>query len=224
MLPTSYVPNKEIRKLREMVRNRTYLVRLRTSLKNRIHAELTKRGIRVLRDPFTKRGRTLLRSLGIGNVNDCLAAMDSLDERIRAISEELEKLSQENGDAQLLTTIPGIGYYSALVILAEIGDISRFPSDEKLCSYAGLVPSTWRSGSATMHGHITKQGSKWLRWVLVECVYMHLRYDTKLTRFFHRLARRKGRKVAAVATARKLLKVIYWMLKRKEVFRSNGHA
>lgn len=220
LLPLSHVPSKEARELRELVRLRTYLVRERTRFKNKIHAELVKRGIKIAGNPFTRRGRVQLAGLGIESVNSCLAVMDPLNERIRKVSSELERRAGESEDAKLLMTIPGVGHFSALLILAEIDDISRFGDAEKLCSYAGLVPSLHQSGNTAYRGHITKQGSGLLRWVLQESVWKHVNYDTRLAHFFHRLARKKGRKIAAVATARKLLVVVYSMLTTKEVFRA----
>ena len=222
LLPTSYVPPKGIRELRELVRLRTCLVRERTRFKNKIHAELAKRGIRVLRSPFTKKGIVSLKEYGIKAVDECLVMIGTLNGRIKEISNELKQKAEENEDAKLLMTIPGVGYFSALAILAEIGDIWRFSDPEKLCSYAGLVPSVHQSGTVRYYGRITKQGSKMLRWVLMECLWAHLGRgnDTHITRFFFRLARRKGKRVAAVAAARKLLVVIYWMLVRKEEFRA----
>jgi len=118
----------------------------------------------------------------------------------------------------LLNTIPGVGYFNALLLVAEIGDVNRFPDSEKLCSYAGLVLSVRRSGNKTVYGSITKEGSKWIRWALTQAVHVHVRYDSRLSKFYNRLAVKKGKQVAAVATARKMLKAVYWMLKRKEPF------
>jgi transposase len=220
LLPTSYVPPKEIRELRELIRLRTYLVHERTRFKNKIRAELAKRGIRALKNPFTKRRAPALRELGIETVNHCLSTIGALDERIRQVSRELRVKAEESEEAKLLMTIPGVGYFSALAILAEIGDISRFSDPEKLCSYAGLVPLVHQSGATKRYGRITKQGSKMLRWVIHECMWVHLQYDTHISRFFFRLARHKGKKVAAVAAARALLVTVYWMLVRKEKFRA----
>jgi transposase len=114
-------------------------------------------------------------------------------------------MAPQDDDVKLLMTIPGIGYYSALLIKSEIGDISRFPDGEKLCSYAGLVPSVSISGRHRRHGSITKEGSRWLRWIMVECVYSHLKYDTSITRAYHAIAERKGTGTAKVAAARRLL-------------------
>jgi transposase len=220
LLPTSYVPPKELRELRELVRLRTYLVHERTRFKNKIRAELAKRGIRFTKSPFAKRRIPLLEELGIPVVSKCLSMIGALDRQILNVSVELRQKAHESEDAKLLMTIPGVGYFSSLAISAEIGDISRFGDAEKLCSYAGLVPSVHQSGTTRRYGRITKQGSGLLRWVLLECVWVHLRYDTWLTRFFYRIVRRKGKKVAAVAAARKLLVAIYWMLRNREEFRA----
>ena len=220
LLPTSYVPPKGLRELRELVRVRTYLVRERTRFKNKIRAELAKRGIRALENPFAKRRGPALRELGIETVNHCLEMIGALDERISQVSKELKQRAEESKEAKLLMNIPGVGYFSALAILAEIGEISRFSDPEGLCSYAGLVPSVHQSGATMYHGRITKQGSKMLRWVLQECLWAHLKHDTHISRFFYRLARQKGRQKAAVAAARKLLVAIYWMLKNREGFRA----
>ena len=118
----------------------------------------------------------------------------------------------------MLTTIPGVGYYIALLQVAEIGDVNRFPSSEQLCSYAGLVPSVRWCVGHTVHGSITKEGSKWVRRALTQAVPVNLRFNTRLTKFYRRLARKKAKQVAVVATARKMLKVVYWMLKEKEEF------
>ena len=207
LLPTSYVPPNEIRELRELTRLHSYLIQERTRFnkKNKIHAELMKRGIRIPKDPFAKKRRPLLEELGIQTVNDCLAIIGALNERIREVSKELERRAGENEDAKLLVTIPGVGYFSALAIVAEIGDISRFPDEEKLCSYAGLVPSVHQSGATRRYGRITKQGSRMLRWVLQQCLWSHLQFDTHISRFFYRLVCRKEKQKAAVAAARKLL-------------------
>ena len=218
LLPESWVPPREIRALRDLVKRRAFLVRIRTQLKNRVHAELAKRDIALDVSPFTRDGTAVLRSLGLEAVDQLLPVIETLDRQIGVISRQLKRIVREDEEAGLLTTIPGVGYYIALLLVAEIGDVERFPSPEKLCSYAGLVPSVRRSGNSTIHGSITKEGSKWIRWALTQAVHAHLRFDTQLTRFHNRLAEKKPKPVAITATARKLLTVVYWMLKRREPF------
>jgi transposase len=219
LVPESWVPPQELRDLRELVKRRAFLVKMRTKLKNRVHAELAKRDITPVRPPFTRKGMEVLQGLGIGAVSQLLPVIEVLDRQIAEVSAIIDRVAIENGDARLLTTIPGVGYYIALLLVAEIGDVNRFPSSEKLCSYAGLVPSVRRSGNSTLHGSITKAGSKWVRWALTQAVHVHIRFDTRLTRFYRRLAGKKAKQVAVMATARKMLKVVYWMLKEKEEYR-----
>ncbi|MBV9178503.1 MAG: IS110 family transposase [Nitrososphaeraceae archaeon] len=121
--------------------------------------------------------------------------------------------------ASLLMTIPSIGYYSALLIVSEIGDINRFPDSHHLCSYSGLIPSTHSSGGIiTYHGSITKRGSKYLRWIMLECVHVHIRTNknSSISQFYSRLAKSKGNSKAAVAAASKLLRIICCVMKQKK--------
>jgi len=218
LLPESYVPPRDIRELRDRVRRRAFLVGMRTKIKNRIHAELAKRRIRLGVSPWTREGRELLRGLGLEAVDQVLPVMAALDRQIAEISLGLKRMCGETPQARLLTTIPGVGYYIALLIVSEIGDVSRFPDSESLCSYAGLVPTVWQSGGSTHHGGITREGSGWLRWALTQAVHAHLRHETNLTRFYRRLAGKKPNQVAVMATARKMLKAVYWMLRNNEPY------
>jgi len=106
---------------------------------------------------------------------------------------------------RLLTTIPGVGYYIALLVKAEIGDIARFRTGDQLASYAGIDPSTHSSGGVTRHGRITKEGSRWLRWAMVEAALVHFRFDSPVTRAYHRIAERWRKGKAKVVAARRLL-------------------
>jgi len=110
--------------------------------------------------------------------------------------------------------------------VAVIGDISRFRDAEVLCSYFGLVPSTHQSSDVGHHGGITKQGSSMIRHLLVQCAWVHVTCckESSLTHFYSRLARKKGKNRAIVATARKLVKVIYSMLKDEEPYHVEGYT
>jgi len=138
------------------------------------------------------------------------------------VSKEIGTLAKEDEMASLLMTIPGIGYYSALLIVSEIGDINRFPDSHHLCSYAGLIPSTHSSGGITYHGSITKIGSKYLRWIMLECVHTHIRTNknSNISQFYTRLAKSKGNSKAAVAAASKLLRIVYCVMKEKRNYQS----
>lgn len=223
LIPESYIPPERIRKLRDKTRLRTKLVRERARLKTMIRAELEKNRIKLTGNPFTKKGREELKDMEIDSVTHYLAVMETLEERIEIISNELEDIAEEIGEAKLLMTVPGIGYFSALTILAEIGDIERFPDPEKLCSYTGLVPKVHQSGDKKRLGGIKKKSDKLLRWVLIESVWTHIRCaDSKISKYYHRKKKEKDSKRAAIAAARKMLTAIYYMLKRGEEYRPEG--
>ncbi|KXB01687.1 hypothetical protein AKJ41_00585 [candidate division MSBL1 archaeon SCGC-AAA259O05] len=222
-LPEAWVPPKEVRMLQEKLRRRAYLVCKRTGFKNKIKAGLAKQGIR--RDfSYSEDDRKWLENLEIDSINDYLSIIEALNEPIERLKGEIKKEARKDEDTKLVMSIPGIGFIWGLTITTEIGDVGRFPDPKKLCSYAGLVPSTEQSGSKEVHGSIAKEGNKYLRWAMVECSWSHLQHgeDTHLIRFFKRLARKKPDQVAIVAMARKMLTVIYWMLKRGEEFRPQG--
>jgi transposase len=220
-LPLAYMPEKEISVLREQVRRRAFLVRQRVKLRVKIKSILTYEGIRWPSEGglFTKKGVEWLHGLSVESIESYLRIMRIFDDEIRLLNRQLRGLAENDEDVRLLMTIPGIGYYSALLVKSEIGDINRFPFGDRLCSYAGLVPSTHASGSVVRHGGITKEGSRWLRWVMVEAAQTHVhRYDTAITRAYHRVAERRGRRVAVVAAAHKLLMCCWAVLKYRESY------
>jgi transposase len=168
---------------------------------------------------FTLKGVEWLRSLNFESIDSYLRIMNTFNREIKLLSKQLEGLAEEDEDVKLLMTVPGVGYYSALLVKSEVGDINRFPFGERLCSYAGLVPSTHASGRAVRHGGIIKEGSRWLRWVMVQAAQTHVRsFDSNVTRMYHRVAEKKGTRVGLTAAAHKLLLVCYSVLKNKRPY------
>lgn len=224
LLPLSYVPAKSIRMQRELLRYRASLVRIQTGIKNRVHVILAKNNItHNFSDLFGKQGKEFLSSFSLPEVyrtalDGYLSVLGELEGQIKVVDKMVIVSAKDDEDARLLITIPGIAYYSALLIKSEIGDINRFPSAKQLCSYSGLVPSTYSSGNTTFHGHITKQGSRWLRWILAQAMAHCITKPGHLQEFYFRLARRKGEKIARVACERKLLEWIYHMLKERRTY------
>jgi len=221
-VPTSYKPDMAVRHLRELLRYRASLVKIQTRIKNKIHSMLAKLNIsNPYTDLFGKGGMRYLARLELAPVyrialDGYLSVLAELKERIFEAESHLKEAEERFPDVELLVTVPGIGRLLALTILAEIGEIDRFDSPHKLASHAGLVPSTSQSGSTLRHGRITRQGSTWLRWALVEASIHVTAKPGPLKKFFLRLSRRKGNKIARVATARKLSNYIYYMLKEKK--------
>ena len=216
-LPESYVPPPYIAGLREKLRRRAFLVRQRTKLMVKRRGVLMYKKVKPPKayDLFTRKGVEWLEGLGLEPVDSYLWVMEALKEEIRLLSLELRRIAAGDEDIRLLMTIPGIGYYIALLVKAEVGDVSRFRTGNQLASYAGIAPSAYSSGGVTRHGRITSEGSRWLRWAMVEAVHTQLRYDTPVTRAYHRIAERRGRKTAKVAAAQMLLLVCRSVLKNR---------
>jgi transposase len=190
----SYVPSRRVMGLRELVRYRANLVRMRGSVKNRVHAYLLMNNIKIEYSPFTEGFLEELSKVKDVRVQGYLRLIERLNLEIREASKIIcnEALNDEN--ARLLMTIPGISFYSALLLISEIGDIDRFSDSAHLVSYAGLASSTHSSGGVTYHGRITKAGSPYLRWVLNQCTWVHVRSEPEgsIAAFYERLRRKKG--------------------------------
>lgn len=224
LIPEAYVPDKSIRQLRDLLVHRQGLVKTRTEAKNRVHSLLTKRGIRYsFSDLFGKAGREWLKSLDLELAADLelrqdMECIDLLDKQVKRVEGEIFAYEKAYPEARLLQSIPGIGKLISLIIIAEVVAINRFPDEKKLASYAGLTPSVHQSGDTDRHGRITKQGSKMLRTAMIQAVQRAKAGSTKIRRFYDRIAKRHGANKAKVATARKMLCWIYFMLKRGETF------
>ena len=224
LVPQAYIPPREVRDLREILRHRAFLVYLQTAVKNRIHSYLSKQGIEPpFTDLFGKSGLTWLRTLEIREpyrslLDQDLRILESLRQEIKKVTQTIEALAEEDPRVRLILPIRGLGKYSVMLILAEIGDVHRFPDEKHLISFAGLCPSTFQSGKVFYHGRLTKQGSKWLRWILVEAAQHYARAPGRLGDLYRRVERRRGSKVAKVVVAREILVCIYHCLKKGVVF------
>lgn len=225
-LPLAYIPSPEILEIRDLMRARAGTGQEITRVKNKIHGFLTKNGFRSKykrkSDLFGKSGRELLDNIQMGGHRDCILEtmvdhLDNLECQKERLQNEIAKISIKNQQVILLMSIPGIDYYSALIIINEIADVDRFDDHEKLCMYSGLVPSVWRSANVTRMGRITKNGPSLLRWALTMAVSTLIKYKNPIHEFYSRVSnRKKCKKIAHVAAARKLLVMIYYMLKNNE--------
>jgi transposase len=220
-----WVPDERTRGYRQVISHRIRLAQEGTRLKNRIHAILHRQQLRSpYSNLFSRAGRAWLGNLELPELEKLLLRqnlelLNSSEEALAEVDQLLARLAQEDQRVPILMQIPGINIFSALATLAEIGEIDRFASAKKLCSYAGLVPSLHRSGQKHTTGPITKAGRSRLRWVLVEAAHVAARHDPQLGRFCYRLRAKKGTNVAVVATARKMLVVIWHLLSGDGVYR-----
>jgi transposase len=228
-VPESYVPTDEVREARALVRGRQTLVENRTKYANKIHGLLSDHGITEDVKPLSVEGREFLRELSLPTPWDALLesyldVIETLTEEIQKLEKTIEERAGSLKETQLLMTIPGVSYFTALTIYAELGEISRFDGDKAVVSYVGLNPTIRESGDSRIEGSISKRGSSQVRWLLVQAAHtaVHASNDEYLTRFYDRLARRKNSQKAIVATARKMLVSIYHMLDREEVYDPPG--
>jgi len=222
-LPEVWMPTEEVELKRRCIAERAQLVSQMTRLKNRVqsvlHANLIPREVGNL---FTKKGRARLEQLALPTdqkrlVMRHLDEVDRLAAELALIDKDLAQRALEDPDVRRLMTIGGVNSIVAASVLAAIGDITRFSSPEKLVSYLGLNPSVHQSGDRpAFHGHITRQGRSHARAMLVEAAWSLAPAPGPLRAFFQRISAKRGKQVAAVATARKLAVLVWHMLTKKE--------
>jgi transposase len=217
----------ENRRRQRVLRLRAFRVSKQTELKNKIRALLAQqreeirlevesreeglfsgKGLEfldrlVLPDPDQMVREDLIESYREGQ-----AHLQKTDALVKRLYEELE-------EARRIDTVPGFAMTLSVLMAVEIADINRFETAAHLHSYAGVIPTTHASGERVYHGHITKEGNSWLRWAALEAVFPATRKDLELQAFYRRLAKRKGPNVAKIAVARRLLTIIYRVLKEK---------
>jgi transposase len=231
LIPEIWLPDFEVRGARERARFRLYLVRHRTSLKNRVHSTLKTHGLRIeASDIFGISGRQRLTELEIpepwaGTMHASLVLIDDLDTQISDITGELRRLGADHPYVPLLETIPGIGATLGYTIAAEIGDIGRFASPKKLIGYTGLVPRVYQSGDIDRRGPITKHGPTYLRWALIEAAVHACRHPVfrpRYERLKGRVGKARGSKVAQTDLARRLAFAIWHMCTNGEPFAPAG--
>jgi transposase len=226
MIPEVYRRSPENRRDQRILRQRAFYVRAMTALKNRVYALLAQQKEEVRQEVAretnifsVKCQKTLLGLDLIRGEKRLLEARlktyRHLETRIAESTALVEKLYEEIREAQLIRTIPGFGKYLSVLVAVEIADLSRFADAAHLHAYAGVIPSVHSSGDKTYYGKIIRAGNRWLRWAAVEAVWPAIRADFDLRCFYERLARRKGANKAKVATARRLLTIIYIVWKEQ---------
>jgi len=199
-----------------------------TACKNRMHAVLADRGIPDHSSLWTGPGRAWLADLELpatprGIIQDCCGLLDALATPIARLEQEIAGLAKPDPRVQALMALPGVGRLTAMTLVAEIGDIARFPTARKLCAGAGLTPQVRNSDRKVRHGHITKQGSVWVRWILQEAAHTAKR-SPQFADTYSQLARRRGKQIATVAIARRLLARCFHILKEVQTATTTGEG
>jgi transposase len=233
LVPAIWLPDPRVREERELARFRLHLVKHKSALKNRIHSTLINFGKPCpVTDLFGVEGRELLARLQVpepwrGNVTASVELIDDLERQIAEINTRLREGHANHPYIPLLMTAPGIGWVLAFTIAAEIGEIERFASPEKLTGYTGLCPRVNQSVDKDRRGPLTKHGPTYLRWAMLEATMHALKHPAYSERYQtnkRRLGKQRGAKVAQIDIARRLTHAIWHMLSRKEEFAPRGAA
>lgn len=221
MLHESRDVSEDIQKLRSLVRERSFFVRLRTTVKCRLEGIVTREGRHLIEGSLSsKKGTTLILASDHSEWKDHLASIKEIDEHVRTLEKEMAEKAKELPVCKLLQTMPGLGVISALTIYTEVGDFNAFKRPEQLAAFSGLVPTERSSGGTQKLGHITHAGSKHLRYILVE-VAMHIHNTEKshvLYDFYKNIKERSGAMRARTALARKILTICWYMVTRNEPY------
>jgi transposase len=216
--PQIWVPSLEVRDVRQLLVHRHKQVQARTRTKNQLQAMALSQGVQKKRKLWTKAGREELEQLALlpyagERRKRLLQALDGLEAEIGELDRRVAEEAGRRAEAVRLMTHPGVGPVTALALVLTLGPAERFASAKQVGSYFGLIPSEESSGGKQRLGKISKQGSSFVRFLLVEAGQTAARLDPQLKRFYQRLAMRKNRSLAKVAVARKLATRLYLMLR-----------
>jgi transposase len=233
LVPAIWLPDPRVREERELARFRLHLVKHKSALKNRVHSTLINFGKPCpVTDLFGVEGRRLLERLRVpepwrGNITASVELIDDLERQITEINRRLKEGHADHPYIPLLRSAPGIGWVLAFTIAAEIGEIERFASPEKLTAYTGLCPRVNQSGDKDRRGPLSKHGPRYLRWAMLEATMhalKHPAYSARYQRNKRRLGKQRGAKVAQIDIARRLAHAIWHMLSRNQEFAPRGAA
>lgn len=220
LLPRVWIPPAALREARELLRHRIGLVWLRTRTKNALQSLVARRNLspRSAMSWMSASGQRELAALPLapqpGTIRQqYFALLDFLNQQIRVVDKTLMEHWQADPQVRRLTTIPGIGFFTATLLVLELGDIHRFPSAKHVASYAGLTPRVRASGERLRTGQISKEGNRLIRWALVMAATQAARRPGPLRVWFRAMQRRRGIKIARVALARRLSEIVYQVWK-----------
>ena len=225
-VPLAHVPPAERRQWRSLIEYRQRLVSRRGAAKNRLRALVRRNGASAPRGLWTRRGRAYLADVAFSECeaiqrDQLLEELQTVADQIRRVERILKTQADREPAVSLLTTIPGVGVRTAEAVAAYIDDPNRFRRNKSVGCYFGLVPCENTSVKARF-GHITKEGPATVRKLLVEATWQAIRRDAHVRAYFDRVQRGdpNRKKIAVVATAHHLLRVMHAMFRTGEVWRS----
>jgi transposase len=225
-LPTCYQPTPAERLVRERLRWRAGLVRQSTTLKLKIHSLLDKENLGLgVERLFTQAGRENIANVPLSEPRKALLVehmnlLGIYDDLLNSEQQEIRKMLKNSQNAQLLKTIPGIGAITALLLSAEIGDVARFKDSGKLAGYFGMVPKVSASADHYRIGRLTKQGSSHVRWMVNQAAWVAVQRSEVFAFHYRVVAARRGKQAAISSVARKLIRVVFRVLRDEKPFKA----
>jgi transposase len=225
LIPAVHVPSQKVRAQKNLLRQRFWLVELSTRVKNRIHHILDRNHVILppSSDIFGKNGRHLLEQIALPAPDNLLLKahlelLDHIQSQIGNAEHWVKEALEQLPEITILRTIPGLGKILAALVALEIDEIGRFHRADKLCAYAGLVPTTYASGGKVRHGNLIPNCNRWLRWAYVEAAWVAQRTSPYCHLYFERIKRRKGANSANTALARRLCEITWHCLMEKRSY------
>jgi len=232
LIPRAHIPDRQTRQKKDVLRQRLFWVKLRTRIRNRVHILLDRQkslNRPQVSDIFGARGMAFLSEASLPEPDGTLLKQDltvlkSLQEQIKQIEKQVVKENDGNEAVKLLLSVPGYGNILANVIAAEIDKIDRFRHSNKLCAYAGLVPTTYASGGKEYHGHLLPMCNKWLRWAFVEGAWVAVGCDPYFGALYKQ-QRDKGKNAsqAIIVVARRMCQITWTILKEKRLYENRTY-
>jgi len=233
MIPACYVAPAGIRDARELMRYRIRMVQDRTAVINQLRSLLDKYDVKIdASSMHSKKALRLLEKTTLGMPNDdlilasCTERIAHVTDRIGQIEEEIDRQAGRSDEAMLLMSMTGIDAFAAMLLLAEIGDISRFATPTRLVSWAGMCPRVYQSGDREYHGRIKKDANRRANWVMIQAANTAVRHDERMRAFYERVLGRCGRRHAVAIThvANKMIRIIWHMLTAGTPYSSRNEA
>ena len=215
------IPGEKERYVRELLAHRLRLVRNRTAVINELHAVYAKRNVEVPGMIWHRLGPVPWRAEELSGYAPRIVGEDTellkvINRQIQELDKELGKVGQEDPQTKRLMTIPGVGATTAVAFSSWVGDIQRFPNAKKLVSYFGIAPRVRQSAAKERHGHITKEGSRMARWLLLQAALVNIRMAKQPARSHYLgVSKRRGKQIARVAATRKLVGVMYHLMREQ---------
>jgi transposase len=224
LIAESYIAPDNIREDRSLLRLRINLVSDRTRIMNRIHSLLDKYDLKCkYYSLYGVNSVKWLKSIALkGNdqvqLTNHIKNIEFLNSEITQIEKQISAEASHNENVRILISMAGIDCFSAMLIVSEIGDISRFSTADKLVSWCGLCPTVHQSGNSLYMGRMKKDGNKKINWIMIQAANTASRTDERMKKYYTKIAKRHGHNVAITHVANKMIRIIWAMLTYKQLY------